>query len=84
MKAFFDKYKYILGLGLALVAVVIIAVVSAVVGKDAAENSGISYVTPEIVYNRPKLCRNNGFSDRLQFSDNARNNRYGHFFTNLT
>lgn len=47
MKAFFDKYKYILGLGLALVAVVIIAVVSAVVGKDAAENSGISYVTPE-------------------------------------
>lgn len=47
MKAFFDKYEYILGLGLALVAVVIIAVVSAVVGKDAAENSGISYVTPE-------------------------------------
>lgn len=47
MKAFFDKYKYILGLGLALVAVVIIAVVSAVAGKDAAENSGISYVTPE-------------------------------------
>lgn len=47
MKAFFDKYKYILGLGLALVAVVIIAVVSAIVGKDAAENSGISYVTPE-------------------------------------
>lgn len=47
MKAFFDKYKYILGLGLALVVVVIIAVVSAVVGKDAAENSGISYVPPE-------------------------------------
>lgn len=47
MKAFFDKYKYILGLGLALVVVVIIAVVSAVAGKDAAENSGISYVTPE-------------------------------------
>lgn len=47
MKAIFDKYKYILGLGLALVAVVIIAVVSAVVGKDTAENSGISYVTPE-------------------------------------
>ena len=47
MKAFFDKYKYILGLGLALIAVVIIAVVSAVVGKDTAENSGISYVTPE-------------------------------------
>ena len=33
MKAIFDKYKYILGLGLALVAVVIIAVVSAVAGK---------------------------------------------------
>lgn len=47
MKAFFDKYKYILGLGLALVVVVIIAVVSAVMGKDAAENSGISYVSPE-------------------------------------
>lgn len=47
MKAFFDKYKYILGLGLALVAVVIIAVVSAVAGKDTAENSGISYVPPE-------------------------------------
>lgn len=47
MKAIFDKYKYILGLGLALVVVVIIAVVSAVVGKDAAENSGISYVPPE-------------------------------------
>lgn len=47
MKAFFDKYKYILGLGLALVVVVIIAVVSAVAGKDAAENSGISYVSPE-------------------------------------
>lgn len=47
MKAFFDKYKYILGLGLALVAVVIIAVVSAIAGKDAAENSAISYVTPE-------------------------------------
>ena len=47
MKAFFDKYKYILGLGLALVAVVMIAVVSAVLGKDAAENSGISYVPPE-------------------------------------
>ena len=44
MKAIFDKYKYILGLGLALVAVVIIAVVSAAMGKDAAENSGISYV----------------------------------------
>ena len=47
MKAIFDKYKYILGLGLALIAVVIIAVVSAVMGKDTAENSGISYVTPE-------------------------------------
>ena len=47
MKAFFDKYKYILGLGLALVAVVIIAVVSAAMGKDTAENSGISYVSPE-------------------------------------
>ena len=47
MKAFFDKYKYILGVGLALVVVVIIAVVSAAMGKDAAENSGISYVTPE-------------------------------------
>lgn len=47
MKAFFDKYKYILGLGLALVAVVIIAVVSAAMGKDTAENSGISYVPPE-------------------------------------
>lgn len=47
MKAIFDKYKYILGLGLALVVVVIIAVVSAVAGKDAAENSGISYVPPE-------------------------------------
>lgn len=47
MKAIFDKYKYILGLGLALVAVVIIAVVSAAMGKDTAENSGISYVTPE-------------------------------------
>ena len=47
MKAIFDKYKYILGLGLALIAVVIIAVVSAAMGKDAAENSGISYVTPE-------------------------------------
>ena len=47
MKAIFDKYKYILGLGLALVAVVIIAVVSAAMGKDAAENSGISYVPPE-------------------------------------
>lgn len=47
MKAFFDKYKYILGLGLALIAVVIIAVVSAAIGKDTAENSGISYVTPE-------------------------------------
>lgn len=47
MKAFFDKYKYILGLGLALVVVVIIAVVSAAMGKDAAENSGISYVPPE-------------------------------------
>lgn len=47
MKAIFDKYKYILGLGLALVAVVIIAVVSAVMGKDTAENSGISYVPPE-------------------------------------
>lgn len=47
MKAIFDKYKYILGLGLALVAVVIIAVVSAVAGKDTAENSGISYATPE-------------------------------------
>lgn len=47
MKAIFDKYKYILGLGLALIAVVIIAVVSAAMGKDAAENSGISYATPE-------------------------------------
>lgn len=47
MKAFFDKYKYILGLGLALAAVVIIAVVSAAMGKDTAENSGISYVSPE-------------------------------------
>lgn len=47
MKAFFDKYKYILGLGLALAAVVIIAVVSAAMGKDTAENSGISYVAPE-------------------------------------
>lgn len=47
MKAIFDKYKYILGLGLALVAVVIIAVVSAAMGKDAGENSGISYVSPE-------------------------------------
>lgn len=47
MKAFLDKYKYILGLGLALVAVVIIAIVSAVVGKDTAENSSISYSSPE-------------------------------------
>ncbi len=47
MKAIFDKYKYILSLGLALIAVVIIAVVSAAMGKDTAENSGISYVTPE-------------------------------------
>lgn len=47
MKAIFDKYKYILGLGLALIAVVIIAVVSAAMGKDTAENSSISYVTPE-------------------------------------
>lgn len=47
MKAIFDKYKYILGLGLALAAVVIIAAVSAVVGKDTAENSGISYVSPD-------------------------------------
>ena len=47
MKAFFDKYKYILGLGLALIAVVIIAAVSAAMGKDTAENSGISYVSPE-------------------------------------
>lgn len=47
MKAFFDKYKYILGLGLALIAVVIIAVVSAAMVKDTAENSGISYVPPE-------------------------------------
>lgn len=47
MKAIFDKYKYILGLGLALIAVVIIAVVSAAMGKDTAENSGISYVPPE-------------------------------------
>lgn len=46
MKAIFDKYKYILGLGLALIAVVIIAVVSAAIGKDTAENSGISYVAP--------------------------------------
>ena len=47
MKAIFDKYKYILGLGLALIAVVIIAAVSAAMGKDTAENSGISYVSPE-------------------------------------
>lgn len=47
MKAIFDKYKYILGLGLALIAVIIVAIVSAVAGKDTAENSGISYVTPE-------------------------------------
>ena len=47
MKAIFDKYKYILGLGLALIAVVIIAVISAAMGKDTAENSGISYVSPE-------------------------------------
>ncbi len=47
MKAFLDKYKYILGLGLALAAVVIIAIVSAVAGKDTAENSSISYPTPE-------------------------------------
>lgn len=47
MKAIFDKYKYILGLGLALIAVVIIAVISAAMGKDTAENSGISYVPPE-------------------------------------
>lgn len=47
MKAIFDKYKYILGLGLALIAVVIIAVVSAAMGKDTAENSGILYVAPE-------------------------------------
>lgn len=47
MKAIFDKYKYILGLGLALIAVVIIAVVSAAMGKDTAENSGISYVSTD-------------------------------------
>lgn len=47
MKAIFDKYKYILGLGLALVAVIIIAVISAVAGKDTAENSGTSYLLPE-------------------------------------
>lgn len=47
MKAFLDKYKYILGLGLALVAVVIIAIVSAVAGKDTAENSGTSYLSSE-------------------------------------
>ena len=47
MKVFFDKYKYILGLVSALIAVVIIAVISAVVGKDTAENSSISYVAPE-------------------------------------
>lgn len=47
MKAFFDKYKYILALALALVAVVIVAVASAVAGKDTAENSGISYSSPE-------------------------------------
>lgn len=47
MKAFFDKYKYILALALALVAVVIVAVASAVTGKDTAENSGISYSSPE-------------------------------------
>ena len=47
MKVFFDKYKYILGLGLALIAVVIIAVISAAIGKDTAENSGTSYLSPE-------------------------------------
>lgn len=47
MKAIFDKYKYILGLGLALIAVIIIAIVSAVAGKDTAENSGTSYLLPE-------------------------------------
>ncbi len=47
MKAFFDKYKYILGLVLALVVVIIIAVVSAVAGKDTAENSDVSYQLPE-------------------------------------
>ena len=45
MKAIFDKYKYILGLGLALVAVVIIAVVSAVAGKDAAENLSLIHIS---------------------------------------
>lgn len=48
MKAIFDKYKYILGLGLALIAVIIIAIVSAVAGKDTAENSGTSYLLPEV------------------------------------
>lgn len=47
MKAIFDKYKYILGLGLALIAVIIIAIVSAAAGKDTAENSGTSYLSPE-------------------------------------
>lgn len=47
MKVFFDKYKYILGLGLVLIAVVIIAVISAAIGKDTAENSGTSYLSPE-------------------------------------
>ena len=47
MKAFLDKYKYILGLGFALAVVVIIAVVSAIVGKDATGNSGISCSAPE-------------------------------------
>lgn len=48
MKAFLDKYKYILGLGAALVVVVIIAAVSAIVGKDTAGNSGISYSAPKM------------------------------------
>lgn len=39
MKNFFDKYKYILGLGIALIAVVIIAIVSSAAGKNTAEGS---------------------------------------------
>ncbi len=39
MKKFFDKYKYILGLGIALIAVVIIAIVSSAAGKNTAESS---------------------------------------------
>lgn len=47
MKAFFDKYKYILGLGFALAAVIIIAIVSSAAGKNTAENDGVSYSLPE-------------------------------------